>query len=168
MYVLSYFSYLNVYIILQEIVFHSQKEVIWEELLGKMEDRQIIIIERFQRVKKSCRKKKYDTSCVKCKIENGKTLGRSGYSSIQYWLDEIWKDKEWDDYVKINHLQDMVDEKNEPIPFGLDGSKIDKKKLEETYLKNIKMIICRGYRITHKGKLDEKEINSLYKELGIE
>ena len=106
---------------------------------------------------------KYDTACVKCKIENKKTLGRSGYSSIQYWLDEIWKDKKWEDFVAINYLQDMVDKNNEPIPFGLDGNKIDKNKLEE----NIKMIICRGYRITHKGELNEKEINSLYEKLGI-
>ena len=112
-------------------------------------------------------KVKYDTACVNCKIAKQKTLGGSGYSSIQYWIDEIWKDKTWEDFVKINYLDDMVDENLMPIPFGLDGKIIDEKALKEIYLKNIKMIICRGYRITHKGNLEETDINGLYGELGI-
>ena len=112
-------------------------------------------------------KVEYDTTCVSCKISRQKTLGGSGYSSIQYWIDEIWKNKTWEDFVKINYLMDMVDDNLEPIPFGLNGEKIDKDTLKDIYLRNIKMIICRGYRITHNGDLDETYIKRIYEELGI-
>ena len=111
---------------------------------------------------------KYDTNCVRDNIAYHRTLGGSGFSSIQYWIDEVWKDKTWKEFVEINYLEDMVDENYNPIPFGLHGEKIDSKKLKDIYLSNIKMIICRGYRITNEGKLDEIVINEIYKKLGLE
>lgn len=113
----------------------------------------------------------YDTSCVSCKISKKQTLGGLCYSSIQYWLDEIWKGNTWEDFVRINYLEDMVDENLIPIPFVVGGEKIDKDNsqlITDTYLQSIKMIICRGYRITHNGELDMTVINRIYKELGFD
>lgn len=104
----------------------------------------------------------YDTKCVRCKIDNQKTLGGMCYSSIQYWIDEIWKEKTWEDFVRINYLQDMVDENLNPRPFGLEGKIINQENLKEVYLDNIKMIICRGYRITHNGDLDSDIIKEIF------
>lgn len=112
--------------------------------------------------------KEHDTECVRHRIENKKTLGGLCFSSIQYWIDEIWKDKTWEDFVKINHLHDMVDENLHPIKFGLCGERVEQEKVKDIYLENIRMIICRGYRITHGGNLDSKIIKEIYEQLGLE
>lgn len=110
----------------------------------------------------------YDTKNVSSNIASNKTLGRMGYSSIQYWIDEIWKGKTWEDFVKINFLEDMVDKELRPIPFELSGEEVKQGKLKNIYLNNIKRIICRGYRITNKGKFNKTIINKIYNELGID
>jgi len=111
--------------------------------------------------------KKDDIDCVRNKIVNKQLLGRLKYKSIRYWIGEIWKDKTWEEFVKINFLDDMVDENLMPIPFGLSGKEIDEENLKLIYLNTIKMIISRGYRIINEGKLNMTVIKSIYDELGI-
>ena len=118
------------------------------------------------------KKRNYDTKCVKCKILNGKTLGRGveKYACIQYWLDLIWANKTWEDFIEINYLQDFVDEKYIPKSFVVGGDKIDlnnKKMIRDTYIQTIRNIISRCYRFYYDGKVDKEILDNIYSELKI-
>lgn len=112
----------------------------------------------------------YETEAVQARIKNGKTLGRgiSKKSCIQYWIDTVWKDKCWNDFVEENHLQDMVDEEYNPEPFVVGADKLDlsdRASITKTYIQSIKMIIQRGYRISHDGRIDPGETETIFNKL---
>nr|WP_072515003.1 hypothetical protein [Ndongobacter massiliensis] len=79
---------------------------------------------------------------------------------LRYWIQLEWKDegKKWGDFVEENYLQDFVDESDDLKPVRFNS---------EDPLDVCKRIIKRGYRITHKGKLDKAEINKIFDHLGV-
>lgn len=84
---------------------------------------------------------------------------------LRYWIQLEWKDgdKTWEDFVKENYLQDFVDsdssDSDDWKPLKFDGE-------IPLYLLDLcARIIRRGYRISHKGKLDKAEINKLFDHL---
>ena len=117
----------------------------------------------------------YDTVSVKKRIIDGKMLGRgiACYSCIQYWIDEVWinNGKDWSDFITDNYLQDMTDDDLDPIPFivGDDAGTMltDRSQVKTSLIQAIKMIIKRGYRITHRGEINEGLLNDLYTKLEI-
>ena len=78
---------------------------------------------------------------------------------LRYWIQYEWKEQDltWNDFVKENHLQDFVDENNNPLQFVASNPN-----------KTLELIIKRGYRILNEGKrLDDGTLNKILKELNI-
>lgn len=94
---------------------------------------------------------------VKDRIDNKKYLGTgiNNKGCLKYWIKNEFANAEWEDYVKMNYLQDMVDNAFNPI----------KSDIEEINIQ----IIKRGYRIMNGGKqLDKGEIKKIVGFLGKE
>ena len=86
-------------------------------------------------------------------------------AQLRYWIQLEWKGggKTWKDFVEENYLQDFVDsdssDSDDWKPLKFDGE-------NPLYLLDLcARIIRRGYRISHKGKLDKVEINKLFDHL---
>ncbi|EGV08838.1 conserved domain protein [Parvimonas sp. oral taxon 393 str. F0440] len=95
---------------------------------------------------------------IREKIEHGKSL-RSSKSNLHYWIKTEWidKNKNWDDFIVENYLNEMVDENKRPIYWGKNEFNWDLKNLKPNELNIIiayciRMIIYRGYRVCYKCK----------------
>lgn len=95
---------------------------------------------------------------IRKKIEDGKSLG-SSKSNLHYWIKTEWidKNKNWDDFIDENYLNEMVDENKRPIYWGKNEYNWNLKNLNPNELNRIiayciKMIIYRGYRVCYKSK----------------